>query len=87
MVAKSGGLEIFSRNFLRHSLKLCKSIHTCMLYGETGKRHPKCAIEKRMAIIVLKMISQKKNIKNNMNTTSWPSKIRFIVDKCGRSDV
>ena len=41
-------LEIFNRNFLRRSLKIGKSTNTCMLYGETGRRHLKCTIQKRV---------------------------------------
>ena len=36
--------EIFNRIFVR----CFKSTNTCMMYDETGRRHLKCDIEKRM---------------------------------------
>ena len=93
-------IEIFHRNFLRRCLKLGKSTSTCMLYGETGRRHLKCTIEKRMINYWLKIISQsdKKITKSlyryilklhveNIYTIAWLQRIKAILDGYGRSDV
>ena len=93
-------IEIFHRNFLRRCLKLGKSTSICMLYGETGRRHLKCTIEKRMINYWLKILAQKDNKitkllynyilnmhDNKIQTTAWLDGIKSILDRCGRSDI
>ena len=89
-------IEIFHRNFLRRCLKNGKSTSTCMLYGETGRRHLKCTIEKRMINYGLKIISHSykkitKSLYNyilklhveNIHTNAWLQRIKTILDGCG----
>ena len=71
-----------------------------MLYGETGRRHLKCTIEKRMINYWLKILAQKDNKitkllynyilnmhDNNIQTTAWLDRIKSILDRCGKSDI